>query len=431
MTDIQLERAVISAMIINHEFCDTGMSMLSEDDFSEGEFKQAFSEIRSLWSQSGKAGLVEFFAAFKGEQLTIPIVTTESQILFFDHDFSTSVKRLIELKKCKDIAINSEIAMKLAMNGELDKALKVGTDTFFAIETESEAPKILTQEDHANQIDEMILNPQKSIRKGFYTKYQGLNNRINGGFSEGDLIILSAPTGHGKTLLSMNLMECFAMDQKIPTLYVNTEMSEDQINARWVTILSNHKAINYKRVITGDLPEAGKKIALEASKKIRESQFCSIKIDDLNIHSLEVVLRRYKAKRGIKIAFVDYVGRMDTQDKKLQEWQVLIQIAKKLKTLAQQLKMTIFMIAQQTDEGYLQGSKAMKNEATVFMILDRPKEVDANMDESKEKRIAKKLSKYRELGADGAIIIQKNRVGAEGRILIKFYEDQLRFEEVG
>jgi replicative DNA helicase len=183
-------------------------------------------------------------------------------------------------------------------------------------------------------------------------------------------------------------------------------------------------------VITGDLPEAGKEIALKASDHMRKSQFYSITISDLDIHSLEVVLRRYKAKLGIQIAFVDYVGRMDTQDKKLQEWQVLVRIAKKLKTLAQQLGMVIFMVAQQTKEGYLQGAKAMENEATVFMVLDRPKDVEANLDDSRDHRIAKKLGSYRELGADGAIILLKNRVGAEGRILIKFHEDQLRFEEV-
>lgn len=432
MVDIQLEKAVLSAMIVNSEFCDEGMSRLSEKDFSEFEFREAFEKMRNMWSQNGKVGLVEFFAEFsRGEQLTIPSVTQESQVLFFSHDFSSAIKRLIDLKKCKEIACASEKAMKLAMEGNLESALRIGSDTFFGMEVKTESLKIITQEDHADQIREMILNPKKLNRKGFYTKYRGLNTRINGGFAEGDLIILSAPTGHGKTLLSMNLIESFAMVQKVPTLYLNTEMSEDQINARWITLLSNHKGITYQQVITGSLPEAGRGIALKAEEELRKSEFYSITIPDLDIHSLEVILRRYKAKLGIKIAFVDYVGRMDTQDKKLQEWQVLVRIAKKLKTLAQQLEMTIFMVAQQTKEGYLQGAKAMENEATVFMILDRPKEVEANLDESKDKRIAKKLSKYRELDADGAIIISKNRVGPEGRILIKFYEDQLRFEEVG
>jgi Replicative DNA helicase len=427
--DIQLERAVLSSIITRTNFCDLAMEKLDSSCFSVPEFETAFKRAEEVWSDNGSVNLVTFFAKYKiNDMLSVEIVTRDSQVLFHDPEFDNAVKRLVELKKCREIALQSEKTLTLAESGKLEEALRVGTDTFFGVELDKKSAKIVTQEEHANQIRDMILNPKKQNREGYYTRFKGINQRINGGFSAGDLAILSAPTGHGKTLLSMNLMESFAMVQKVPTLYVNTEMSEDQINARWITLLSNHKGINYRGVITGDLPEAGKEIALKSEETLRNSQFFSITIDDLNIKSLEVVLRRYKAKLGIKIAFVDYVGRMDTQSEKLQEWQVLVRIAKRLKTLAQQLDMAIFMVAQQTEEGHLQGSKAMKNEATVFIVLDRPKEVDANLDESK--RTAKKLGRYREKGADGALVIQKNRVGPEGRILIKFHEDQLRFEEV-
>jgi replicative DNA helicase len=429
LKDLKLERMVLAAMISNPSLCEYGIDNLREDSFSDHELKKAFDAVSDVWSEKGRVDLVSFFAKYEPSYLfSHKTIAQEGQALFFDHEFQQAVDRLDELKKCRDIARLSEEAMKLAMSGKFSESVKVGTDAFFGVEIEDDKAKIVTQEEHADKMIELIENGANSGRAGIYTKFKKMNQMINGGFDAGDLIILAAPTGHGKTNLAMNFMESFAMVQKVPTLYVNTEMSESQINARLITIISQSKGVTYSKIMTNTLSDGGKALAKKSAELVRKSEFKSITVPNLDIKTTEVILRRYKSKFGIRVAVIDYAGRMDTQDKKLQEWQVLYQIAKKLKTIAQKLDMTIFMVAQMTKEGFLQGSKAMENEATVCIILDRPKEAEANIDPTG--RIGKKLAKYREMGSDGALIISKNRIGAEGRILIRFNENQLRFEEV-
>jgi uncharacterized protein YkvS len=69
----------------------------------------------------------------------------------------------------------------------------------------------------------------------------------------------------------------------------------------------------------------------------------------------------------------------------LQEWQIMRLAANRLKTLAQKYQVCIIMVAQLNDEGTLQGSKAMKNEADMWLSINRLKE---NEDTYNGKRLA-------------------------------------------
>jgi replicative DNA helicase len=89
------------------------------------------------------------------------------------------------------------------------------------------------------------------------------------------------------------------------------------------------------------------------------------------------------------MVIVDYIGRMDITKtagvKDLQEWQIMRLAANRLKTLAQKYHVCVIMVCQLTDEGSLQGSKAMKNEADMWLSINRLREPD---DSYKGKRLA-------------------------------------------
>jgi KaiC/GvpD/RAD55 family RecA-like ATPase len=60
----------------------------------------------------------------------------------------------------------------------------------------------------------------------------------------------------------------------------------------------------------------------------------------------------------------------------LQEWQVLRLSAMRLKRIAMEQNVCVVMVAQLTDQGTLQGSRAMKNEADLWINLEREQEED-------------------------------------------------------
>ncbi len=83
---------------------------------------------------------------------------------------------------------------------------------------------------------------------------------------------------------------------------------------------------------------------------------------------------------------VDYVGRMDKYNDKMKEWQMLEQIVKTLKILAQNLDIACLLLVQLNEDGSLQGAKRMKNECDLMLKLVPVKPEDIEEIEQKNKR---------------------------------------------
>ena len=68
-----------------------------------------------------------------------------------------------------------------------------------------------------------------------YTSFNNLNY-ATGGFEKGDLVIMSAETGGGKSAFAMNICRDMGIMQKRPVFYLNSEMSKEQMALRWSAI---------------------------------------------------------------------------------------------------------------------------------------------------------------------------------------------------
>ena len=79
--------------------------------------------------------------------------------------------------------------------------------------------------------------------------------------------------------------------------------------------------------------------------------------------------RKAKIQRNIKLLILDYVGRMEKVQKGMDEWQVLEQIVKSIKLLAQNLGIACLVLVQLTPTGELQGAKRMENECDLMLKM--------------------------------------------------------------
>jgi replicative DNA helicase len=197
--------------------------------------------------------------------------------------------------------------------------------------------------------------------------------------------------------------------KKYPGLYINTEMSGKQMDLRWVSMLSQ---IPYYRIATGGMGDQEYDKAQKCALMIDSGAFYSVNVPDLNMNKLMSICRRFVAQKKCKIVVVDYIGRMDTMDPKLQEWQVLKIAAKRLKTIAQELKIGIIMLAQMTDADKLEGSRGMENECDLFAHL--------RVAEEKEKT---DMVNY-------VLDVRKNRSGPTSKVPLLYTGDTLTFRSV-
>lgn len=243
---------------------------------------------------------------------------------------------------------------------------------------------------------------------GLPTGFNNLN-KVTLGYKPGDLIILGAQTGHGKTSFALHTAAAIAVKEKYNLLYLNTEMSREQIALRWGSILSG---IEHERVRSGEINESELSRILNAYSRLGESGFYSYPCPNLTPEKTISIARKFKNQKNIDMMIIDYVGRMEKQDPKMQEWQILEQIVKTQKMLAQNLKMVVMCLVQLNPDGSLQGAKRMKNECDLMLKLSPISKEE--LEENEE------LKKY-DMLPNYAIYVDKNRDGQSGiRIPINF-----------
>lgn len=208
--------------------------------------------------------------------------------------------------------------------------------------------------------------------------------KATGGMNVCDLVIISAPSGKGKSAFSLNLGVNVGVIQKQPTLYINTEITTAQMARRVDSYLAY---IDSRRLAQGEycLEDGSPVKAVSdriqwAADKYFKGNLEFEKVPDLQVATVENIVRKHKAKENTKLVIVDYIGRMDFErtntNKDLQEWQVLKLAAMRLKRIAMEQRVCVVMVAQLTDGGSLQGSKAMKNEADLWINLNRLEDKD-------------------------------------------------------
>lgn len=207
-----------------------------------------------------------------------------------------------------------------------------------------------------------------------------------GSLQAGDLVIVSARSGDGKSAFALNVGIEAGVTQNISTLYINSEMSKGLLEARYLSYMCK---IDSHKYLSGDYRDEESddkyyKPVIEAIKaaadKYYKGSLLFATIPDLQLSNIEKIVRQDCSKRNTRLVIVDYIGRMDITKavgvKDLQEWQIMRLAANRLKTLAQKYNVCIIMIAQLTDEGTLQGSKAMKNECDLWLSINRLKNPD-------------------------------------------------------
>jgi hypothetical protein len=179
-------------------------------------------------------------------------------------------------------------------------------------------------------------------RRNPITAMEGLNSIIGGGLSGGELAILLAPTGGGKSMGLVKLASNAILDGK-KAIYYSLEMKEEKIGHRFDAALNN-------------IPL---KYVTEYVDKIREtSEYIKNKGGDLfikefptgtaSVNTLRAHLQNLEREFGIKpdVIFVDYADIMKSTSEYSERRYALTSIYESLRALAMEIDIPIWTATQ-------------------------------------------------------------------------------------
>lgn len=213
-----------------------------------------------------------------------------------------------------------------------------------SLQSDSKSDKVQSAN---NFIDSAIAAVEKAKETGTYGIPTGLADldRLIGGWSETDLVIVGARPGVGKTALGVQTA-AHAASLGIPVGIISLEMSADQIGIR---LLSAACKIDSKELKRGKVHDDDwKKVYAGAARLSKLPVYC------YDTPAQTFVQIRAKAlsmarTHGIQMLVVDYLQLIRGYDKRsqaTQRWEEVGKISAGLKGLAKELRIPVIALAQ-------------------------------------------------------------------------------------
>lgn len=198
----------------------------------------------------------------------------------------------------------------------------------------------VTAADLLDQTISEVLDPNGNSR-GLSTGLGSLDDAI-GGLKPGQLTLIAARPGAGKTVLALNIAWAIAR-HRIPTLFCSLEMSASELERR---ILAAVCTINVTRVMNGNLRPHEIQLLRERSEVIRNA---TLHIDDsstMDVTTIGTVARRIQQNYGLGAVVVDYIQLMSAAGKHHSRTEEVGSISRGLKVLAKDLGVPVIAAAQ-------------------------------------------------------------------------------------
>ena len=240
-------------------------------------------------------------------------------------------------------------------------------------------------------------------------------DRLTGGFRGGELVLFTAETGVGKTLLAQQTRRRACSDG-LRCLFASAEMMADHLVGREVATeaeLQHWKLRRSERITPEEMGELMQATAHECNR-------CRILDGSLSLQRIRLAARQMKAQGGLDCLFVDYDELVDAPGK--DEFESQRNLVRGLKGLAIELGIPVILISQLrkllTGEDRqrptlqrLYGGGAKTKHSSIVVYLDREYVRELHGDET-----------------EARICILKNRDGRVGGMDARFNVRTLRFE---
>lgn len=124
------------------------------------------------------------------------------------------------------------------------------------------------------------------------------------GLQKDRLYLLGAGPKVGKTSLGLNWAVTCAVERKVPLLWVNLEMSENDLAMRCLAVLSGVSSL---RIQAGTLGTKEKEILDTKAAEFYSSPFHILNAFGMSVQEVLAAMRKYVYTHSIGLAFLDYV----------------------------------------------------------------------------------------------------------------------------
>ena len=268
-----------------------------------------------------------------------------------------------------------------------------------------------------NFIDQMQdrFNRQGTL-SGIATGFHWFDQKTDG-LQLREMALFAARPSIGKTAIAIAIAHRAAIQDKVPTLFVSLEMSQEAIFRRMVSTIGSIPMQNLK---SGDLTDGDMRSMTAASAKIANSPLWFL--DGPSSHSISSItahVRRAVRKHKVRLVIVDYLQKVKAADRSEKRTYEVAEVSSKLKDIAVQTGVAMLALAQLNRESEKEKGRQPKlSDLADSGSLERDSDLVALLNRDRT-----------EPSGEASIIIAKQRDGECGQVKLHYEGQFCRFTD--
>jgi len=443
--NLNVEKAVLSAIIFDPEIFEEVASFLKPSDFYLPFHQHLFNAMESLFEQElpideeflkkelNKSGKFDEIAMIEVLSSN-PITNTKAYVQ--EIKAYSNKRALVTLAtQIKKLTIEDDLDAAEVMDRVEQKLYEITQDSVSEDFRDSKEITVAMLKE-IERLKE--LGNSKLI--GIDTGFENLNDKTSG-FGKGDLVIIAARPAMGKTALVLN-MALKAIERNEGVAFFSLEMPAEQLMLR---MLSMKTSIPLQALRVGNLKDdEWSRLSTATDDMSRRKLF----VDDggyATIHHVRSKLRKLKSQHPeISLAIIDYLQLM-SGDARSQagRQQEISEISRGLKQLARELEIPIIALSQLNRSlenrenkrpmlSDLRESGAIEQDADIILFVYRDDVYREAKEKEKEMKAKAEGKPYestyqRKEEEETELIIGKQRNGPTGTVDLLFQKRFTRF----
>ncbi len=425
---LEAEQSVIGALIMDPAVLDKIAGFLKPEHFYHEKYGKVYETILFMSLDNEHIDFVtvlekvrqaDIYDEEEGKQILYDLaqsVPTSANAPAYARIIEQKAKLRQLIKACEDIS-----AAAYAQNDEVSAILDMAESRIYEI-MESRANTELTHIRQAilQSYDSLsLLSRNQGKYLGLSTNFSSLDNYLMG-LGAGNLILIAARPGMGKTAFALNIAENIGVKDKKTIAVFSLEMSTEELANR---MLSSHSGVMNSKFRKGDLVD-NEWIRLNQSAEILSKT--NIYLDDtpgITVPQIKAKLRRLK---NVDLVIIDYLQLMESAKKTDSRTQEVSDISRALKLMAKEFGIPVIALSQlsrgpesrpdkRPQMSDLRESGAIEQDADMILLLYRDDYY--NKENSETPGVCE-------------CIVAKNRHGSAGTVELAWSGENTRFSDL-
>jgi replicative DNA helicase len=386
--DQAAEMSTLGGMLLSSDAIAEVLELVKGEDFYYPKHEIIFNAINAVFSRSEPTDVIMIT-----DQLTRDGNLNKIGGASYLHTLESSVPTAANASYYASIVADKAILRKLVQSGTRITQLAYAAEgdpselvndaqvEIFTIGRSAGAQDAIVLRDAVKIAVNEMEEQAKSAKEGLDipTGFRELDDVTNG-LHPGQLILIAARPGLGKSTLALDFARSAALRSNVPTVFFSLEMSATEISQR---LLSAETSVPLSAIRKSkDLQSEGWKRINTLQPKLDDSPLYIDDSPNLTLSEIRAKCRRLKSQYGIKLVIIDYLQLMTSGKKVENRQQEVSEFSRSLKLLAKELGVPIVALSQlnrgpenspdkKPQLSHLRESGSLEQDADIVLLLHR------------------------------------------------------------